>query len=136
MGAFLEIVKLKRFSPKRETMLEKMKMKDVMMVESHEDLEDETNPNKNALLRVEKFSCTRWTMRRVGFVRVRENCKALQRSWDNVLTEVRSGLNSATKARTMGVEAKMKTFDFFALFRIGHRCFLSNRRVVSNHSRE
>ena len=37
MDDYLEIVKLIKFSPKRETVLEKRKMKDATMEESHED---------------------------------------------------------------------------------------------------
>ena len=50
--ACLELVKLIKFSPKREAMLEKMKMKEMIMTENYDDLEDETNLNDNAPLRV------------------------------------------------------------------------------------
>ena len=51
-------------------------------------------------------------MRHVGFVRTQENCKALLRLWDKTLTGDKSGLNSATKFRIVGIEKKIKTLDF------------------------
>ena len=56
MDVCLEIAKLMKFSPKRETMLEKIKMKDETMAESHEDLEDETEHESNAPLRMIFFT--------------------------------------------------------------------------------
>ena len=41
VDACLEIVKVIKFSPKRETMIEKIKMKDTKIAESHDDLEHE-----------------------------------------------------------------------------------------------
>ena len=110
MDACMEIVKLIKFSPKRETMLETLKMRDLIMAESHEDLED--NTEIDTPLKIKKFSHARWTMRHVGFTRIKENYQALLKLWEEIWDHERSGLDSQTKARIVGASTKMKTFDF------------------------
>ena len=110
MDVCMEIVKLIKFSPKRENMLENLKMRDMIMAESHEDLEDDAEIDTP--LKIKKFSHTRWTMRHVGFIRIKENYQALLKLWEEIWDNERSGLDSQTKARIAGVSTKMKTFDF------------------------
>lgn len=75
MDVRMEIVKLIKFSPKRENMFENIKMRGIIMEESHDDLEN--NDVVDAPLKIKKFSATRWTMRHVRFICIQENHKAL-----------------------------------------------------------
>ena len=51
-------------------------------------------------------------MRHVGFIRTKDNCKALLSLWDEIWENERAGLDRKTKARIAGVSSKMKTFGF------------------------
>ena len=115
MDVCLEIIKLIKFSPKREAKLEELKLKDLVETESHEELESndygQTNGDRERPLKLKKFCTTRWTLRHVGFRRVRENYKALLQLWEHVLN-VEKGLTSDVKGRIIGVLSKMRTHDF------------------------
>ena len=52
MDVCMEIVKLIKFSPKRENMLEDVKMREMLMAESHEDLDKDDD---KAPLKIKKF---------------------------------------------------------------------------------
>ena len=54
-------------------------------------------------------------MRHVGFIRMKDNYKALLSLWDETWEKERAGLDSKTKARIAGVSSKMKTFDFCSI---------------------
>ena len=92
VDACIEIVKLIKFSPKRETMLETLKIRYLIIAESHENLED--NTEIDTPLKIKKFSHTRWAMRHVGFTRIKENYQALLKLWEEIWDSERSGLDS------------------------------------------
>ena len=77
----MEIVKLIKFSLKHENMLEDMKMHEMIIAESHEDLNKDYD---EALLKIKKFCLTRRTMWHMGFIRIRDNYKALLTLWDEI----------------------------------------------------
>ena len=56
IGICIEIVKLIEFSPKRENILEDMKMCEMIMAKSYKDLNKDYN---EALLKIKKISSTR-----------------------------------------------------------------------------
>ena len=115
MDVCLEIIKLIKFSPKREAKLEELKLKDLVETESHEELESndygQINLDRERPLKLKKICTTRWTFRHVGFRRVSENYKALLQLREHVLN-VEKGLTSDVKGRIIGVLAKMRTCDF------------------------
>ena len=81
IGVCMEIAKLIKFSPKRENMLEDIKMREMIMAKSHEDLNKDYD---EAPLKIKKFCSARWTMRHLGFIRIRDNYKALLTLWRDI----------------------------------------------------
>ena len=102
-----EVVKLIKYSPKREHLLGDVKSN---LVE-----EDEAAG-------LTKFSATRWTVWAVYFQRVRDNYEALLELWEQCL-QAESKLDREVRGRVIGCKAQMKTFNFFFGLHIGKYIF-------------
>ena len=105
-----EIVKLVKFSPKRENLLGQTK--------SNIEMEDEEEGISASGLT--KFCATRWTVRVTCFQRVIDNYDALLKLWSDCL-ETR--LESDVRGRIIGCRAQMKKFDFFFGLNLSQRIF-------------
>ena len=103
-----EIVKLVKFSPKRENLLGQIKSNIEMKVEEE----------GISASRLTKFCATRWTVRATGFQRVIDNHDALLKLWNDCL-ETR--LESDVCGRIIRCQAQMKKFDFFFGLNLGQR---------------
>ena len=90
-------------------MLEDMKICKIIIAESYEDLNKDYD---EVPLKIKKICSTRWTMRHMGFIRIKDNYKALLRLQDKIQEKERAGLDNKTKIRIAGVSSKMKIFDF------------------------
>ena len=51
-------------------------------------------------------------MQHMGFIRIKDNYKALLSLQDEIWEKERAGLDSKTKARNSGMSLKIKIFDF------------------------
>ena len=109
-----EIVKLVKFSPKRENLLGQIK--------SNIEMEDEEEGISASGLT--KFCATRWTVGATCFQRVIDNYDALLKLWNDCL-ETR--LESDVRGRIIGCQAQMKKFDFFFGLNLSQRSFLPYR---------
>ena len=105
-----EIVKLVKFSLKRENLLGQIK--------SNIEMEDEEEGISASGL--SKFCATRWTVRATCFQRVIDNYDALLKLWNDCL-ETR--LESDVRGRTIGCQAQIKKFDFFFGLNLSQRIF-------------
>ena len=88
-----EIIKLVKFSPKREAMLHDMKEQD-----------GSCDPGLRTLCP------TRWTVRAEALDSILQNYEALQKLWE---AAVQQATNTEIKARIQGVDSQMQTFKFF-----------------------
>ena len=95
-----EIVKLVKFSPKRENLLGQIK--------SNIQMEDEVEGISASGL-TKFFATLRWTVRATCFQRVIDNYDALLKLWNNCL-ETR--LESDVRGRIVGCQAQMKSLTF------------------------
>jgi len=105
-----EIVLLIKLSPKRENILGEVK----------DNLEGEMEYVTDTP-GLAKFSATRWTVRSGCFNRIYLNYAALQKVWDECL--VSGGLSVEIKARIIGCQSQMRSFDFFFGLLLGERLF-------------
>ena len=96
-----EIVKLVKYSPKRENLLGKFK-KNLY----YEDGEGEDVVAGG----LKSFSTTRWTVRAICFERVIDNYDAIIKLWDECL---KVNLQPDVRGRIIGCSTQMKSFDFF-----------------------
>ena len=88
-----EISKLVKFSPKRNTLFDK--------------LQEELSPDTPGF----RVLCpTRWTVRAKSLQSVQDNYSVLQELWDFTLDQ---NLHTEVRARVIGVQAQMESFDFF-----------------------
>ena len=110
MSTSKEIVTLIKFSPKREKILGGVK--------SNVECDEVDN---NASPGLAKFIETRWTVRAGFFNGIFLNYKELQETWAEVLAE--GGLQSEVRARIIGVQAQMITFEYFFANRLGYLLF-------------
>lgn len=110
MGTAGEIVILIKYSPKRENILG--------MLKDQIECDSEDVVKANGIL---KLSETRWTVRADCFKRILENYENLMGVWKHCLENDR--MQTDLKARIIGVEKQMKSFDFFFGLSIGHRLF-------------
>ena len=94
-----EIVKLVKFSPKRELMLEHIKV----------NLGDE-NEMTVVASGLTKFSATRWTVRAICFQRILDNYEGLLTLWNDCLE---TNLEPDVRGRIVGCQAQMRLFNFF-----------------------
>lgn len=102
-----EIVKLVKYSPKRENWLKEIKA----------NLADEEG---RSVAGVAKFSATRWTVRAGCLQSILNNYEALMKLWSECL---KSQLESDVRGRIIGCQAQMKTFNFFFGLHLGQRVF-------------
>ena len=110
MGTAGEIIILIKYSPKRETLLGKLK--DQVECDSEDVIKADA---------ISKLSETRWTVQAGCFKRILDNYEALYSVWEHCLQN--DNLETEVKARIKGVKEKMKTFEFFFGLNIGHRLF-------------
>ena len=103
-----EVVKLVKFSPKRENLLGEVK--------SNLEEEDATAAG------LTKFSATRWTVRATCFQRVLNNYNALLTLWNECLQSDPKP-DPDVRGRIIGCQAQMKSFDFFFGLNLGQRIF-------------
>ena len=103
-----EVVKLVKFSPKRENLLGEVK--------SNLKEEDATAAG------LTKFSATRWTVRATCFQRVLNNYNALLTLWNECLHSDPKP-DPDVRGRIIGCQAQMKSFDFFFGLNLGQRIF-------------
>ena len=116
-----EIVKLVKFSPKRENLL--------CQIKSNIEMEDEEEGISASGLT--KFCATiaRWTVRATCFQRVIDNYDALLKLWNDCL-ETR--LESDVRGRIIGCRAQMKKFDFFFGLNLSQRIFSHTDNLSEN----
>ena len=102
-----EITNLVKFSPKRDSHLRKI----------HEEEHYENEEKLSGLMKTLRlFSQTRWTVRASSLTSICENYKELEELWNWCLIEYN---DRETKARIYGVQAQMRTFDYFFVLRLG-----------------
>ncbi len=89
----MEVIKLIKFSPKREAMLQAYK--------------DESGSETSG---VPTLHPTRWTVPAESLASILDNYENIQILWERACD---SGTNSEMKARIRGVESQMKTFKFY-----------------------
>ena len=102
-----EVVKLIKYSPKRENWLKEIKA----------NMEDE---DSRSAAGVAKFSATRWTVRARCLQSILDNYEAVLNLWVECLE---SQLESDVRGRIIGCQAQMKTFNFFFGLHLGQRVF-------------
>eukprot|EP00795_Rhopilema_esculentum_P006611 gene6611-12148_t len=107
-----EIVDLVKCSPKREKILGEIKEN----IEMECDVEDMTAASMT------KLSTTRWTVRATSFQRILENYDQIFQLWRFCLES--GTLDSNAKARIIGCQNKMKSFEFFFALNLGQRLFV------------
>ena len=105
-----EIVKLVKFSPKRENLLGQ--------INSSIEMEDEEEGISASGL--SKFCATRWTVRATFFQRVIDSYDALLKLWNDCL-ETR--LESDVRGRIIGCQVQTKKIDFFFGLNLSQRIF-------------
>ncbi len=88
-----EVIKLLKFSPKREAMLKEYK--------------NECGSESSG---IRTLCPTRWTVRAESLASIIDNYENVQELWERAYG---AGTNSEMKARIRGVESQMKTFKFF-----------------------
>ena len=93
-----EIVKLVKYSPKRELLFKELKK------------ECGTNHGDSVTPGVRALCPTRWTVRADSLSAIVLNYSTLQSTWDNALEVAR---DSESKARIHGVSSQMKTFEYY-----------------------
>ena len=74
-----------------------------------------------------KFSATRWTVRAVCFKRILKNYQALQETSKECLGQ--SGLSTEIKARIVGCQAQMNSFNYLFGVLLGEWLFFSHLSV-------
>ena len=109
MSTTKEIVTLVKYSPKRQNILGNIRQN----LRSEDD--DDFSPGN-----VLKFCPTRWTVTAKCYKRILDNYDALLQLWDTSLT---SKLDSETRARIIGCQSQMMTFDFFFAVYLSQRIF-------------
>jgi hypothetical protein len=103
-----EVIKLIKYSPKRETLLKNIKS----------NLVDEEGRSAAG---VAKFSATRWTVRADCLQSILDNYDALLKLWDECLDS--GQMDPDVRGRIIGCQAQMKTFNFFFGLHLGQRLF-------------
>ena len=86
-----------------------------------DNLERETDGNDDIEPGLAKFSTTRWAVRAVCFKRIFNNYQALQDTWKECLGQ--SGLSTEIRARIIGCQAQMNSFNYFFGVLLGERLF-------------
>ena len=104
-----EIVKLVKFSPKRENLLEQIK--------NNVEDDNEMTPISPGLT---KFSATRWTVRATCFQRILDNYDELLTLWNECL---KMNLEPDIRGRIVGCQAQMRLFNFFFGLILSQRIF-------------
>jgi hypothetical protein len=100
-----EIVKLIKYSPKRENLLGELK--ENLQYEDKED-EDKEEEDAAAAAGLTKFSATRWTVRAICFERVIDNYNVILKLWDECL---KTKLQPDIRGRIIGCSTQMKYFE-------------------------
>lgn len=90
-----ELVKLIKFSPKREAMLRELK---------EQNGDDDNTPS------IRTLCPTRWTVRANSLASIIANYNCIQDLWEKALV---STTDTEMKARIRGVASQMQTFKFF-----------------------
>ena len=112
MGTAKEIITLTKYSPKRENILGEVKEN----IENGDE-EDVDKCREGGLL---KLCPTRWTVRASCYERIIENYAFLFKAWKLCLSKK---LEFDIKARILGCEYQMKSFDFFYGLHLSLRIF-------------
>ena len=86
-----------------------------------DNLEREIGENEEVEQGLAKFSATRWTVRAVCFKRIFKNYQALQETWKECLKQ--GGLSAEIKARVVGCQAQMNSFNYLFGILLGERLF-------------
>lgn len=102
-----EVVKLIKYSPKRENWLNDIKA----------NLTDE---DSRSVAGVAKFSATRWTVRAACLQSILNNYEAILKLWEECLE---TPLNPDVRGRIIGCQAQMKSFNFFFGLHLGQKVF-------------
>jgi len=109
MDTAKELVMLIKYSPKRETILGDIK----------ENIEEESC-SEERIGGILKLCPTRWTVRAACYERILANYASLFKLWE-VCLEKR--VDPDVRARIIGCDAQMKTFDFFFGLHLSQRLF-------------
>lgn len=107
LSTSFEITKLVKYSPKRDSHLRK-----IHEIQAQEETERECSKASTVRL----FSETRWTVRAKSLESIYENYEALEDLWDWCSSQYK---DRETKARVGGVQAQMRTFEYFFGLRLG-----------------
>ena len=114
MATVTEFTSLVKYTPKRESLLGKIK--DLIHFESlHTDDEIEVAPT------LDKLSTTRWTVRGNTYKKIESNYLPLMKLWDVSLATGK--LDSEVKARIIEVQNQMREFQFFYGLNLSQRLF-------------
>ena len=113
MDTISEISILVKYSPKRENILETMKLGEYIEARNISEENAQSPPGK-----VQQFSFTRWTVRNRAFKAIRENYVYLLQLFEYCLDAERN-MEAKMKARILGCKTQMETFDFFFGLQIG-----------------
>ncbi|CAB4030796.1 zinc finger MYM-type 1-like [Paramuricea clavata] len=107
-----EIVKLVKYSPKRENLLGELK--------ENLQYKDEEEEDAAAAAGLTKFSATRWTVRAICFERVIDNYNVILKLWDECL---KTKLPPDIRGRIIGCSTQMESFDFYFGLHLGVTIF-------------
>ena len=105
-----EIVKLVKYSPKRENLLGELK----------KSLQYEDEDDNVVAGGLTNFSATRWTVRAICFERIIDNYDAIIKLWDECL---KTKLEPDVRGRIIGCNTQMKSFDFYFGLNLGLTIF-------------
>ena len=101
-----EITKLIKFSPKRQAIFDKLK---------------ETCADVQGVPGIRTMCPTRWTVKGTSCKSILDNYNILARAWEICLSEP---IDSETKARILGVNVTMQSFDFFFGLHLSCKIFM------------
>jgi hypothetical protein len=111
IGTVGEITVLVKYSPKREQLLGSIQS-NLECADNDDSFEQPTS--------LSKLCVTRWTVRATTYMKVLTNYDSLMKLWD---VSLQSSLDRETRARIIGCQAQMTTFDFFYGLNLAHRLY-------------
>ena len=106
-----EITVLVKYSPKREQLLGSIQSN----IECDENDESLGQPTS-----LSKLCVTRWTVRATTYMKVLTNYDSLMKLWD---ISLQGSLDRETRARIIGCQAQMTSFEFFYGLNLAYRLY-------------
>ena len=106
-----EIIVLVKYSPKREQLLGSIQS-NLEYADNDENFERPTS--------LSKLCVTRWTVRATTYMKVLTNYDSLMKLWD---ISLQSPLDRETRARIVGCQTQMTTFEFYYGLNLAHKLY-------------